>query len=144
MKEENGISNIQKGGGRKWSKMIHQYISCALKWGEKDVSKNGSVLPVPCTWTVKTSTERMTSSSRAGFLVHAKKNIKSLPVSHSSTVFPLHLKATIEGKETFSISASDTSETWAWVHCSVEQGISCHKWRPKSILQAELLTTHKA
>lgn len=101
---------VARGNG---AKMIHQYISCALKWRGKDVSKNGSVLPVPCTWTVKTSTERITSSSRAGFLVHAKKNIKSLPVSHSSTVFPLHLKATIEGKENFSISASDTSETWA-------------------------------
>lgn len=72
---------VARGNG---AKMIWQYISCALKWGEKDVSKNGSVLLVPCTWTVKTSTERITSSSRAGFLVHAKKNMKSLPESHSS------------------------------------------------------------
>lgn len=95
--------------------MICQYISYALKWGEKDVSKNGSVPLVLCTWTVKTfPTESITSSSRAGFLLNAKKrNAKSLPASHSSTVFPLHLKAAIEGKETFSISAPDTSETRA-------------------------------
>lgn len=79
------------------AKMTHQYIRDALKWGgeKKDVSKNVCVLPEPCTCTEKTSsTEGLTSSSRAVFLLHAKeRNLKSLPVSHLSIFFPLHLKA---------------------------------------------------
>lgn len=35
------------------------------------------------------------------------------------------------------------SETWSRGYCSVEHSISCGKWRPKSILQAELLTTYR-
>lgn len=147
MKGVNGITNIQKDGERKWSKNDPPIYQRRFKvGGKKRMFLKMSVLLVPCSCTEKTfSTESITSSSRAVFLVHAKeRNLKSLPVSHLSIFFPLHLKAAIEGKKAFPISASeDTSETWAWVHCSVEQGISCCRWGLKSILQAELLTTHR-
>lgn len=87
---------------------------------------------------------------RLCFSAHARKsNIKiSASVSTCPFSLPLHFKATVEWwgwGASLSISASeDTSETWAWVHCSVEQGISRCKWRPKkSILQTELLTRRR-
>lgn len=90
-------SPIYRKMERKWSKNDPPIYQRRFKVGrkKKDVSKNVCVLPEPCTCAEKTSsTEGLTSSSRAVFLLHAKeRNLKSLPVSHLSIFFPLHLKA---------------------------------------------------
>lgn len=69
-----------------------------------------------------------------------QKEIKSLPVSHLSifSFFPAWKSFHLKQKKPYT-----ASETWARGYCSVEHGISCGKWRPKSILQAELLTTYR-
>lgn len=69
-----------------------------------------------------------------------RKEIKSLPVSHLSIFFFFPAWESIHLRQKKPYSAS---ETWARGYCSMEQGISCGKWRPKSILQPELLTTYR-
>lgn len=105
-------------------------------------------LLMPCTYTLtSTSARRITSLSENALCEHAKKmNLSHCFFLSCPFSFPIvsDTQQSLKGKKGgFPISASkDTLGSWTWVHCSVEQGMSCCKWRPKSILQAELLTTH--
>lgn len=100
-----------------------------------------------CTYAFKTSSTESILCRGLYFSYIQRKETKSVLLSFLSIFFSLFFFQTPwiweQPLKVFPISASqDTSGAWAWVHCSVEQGISCCKWRPKSILQAELLTTH--
>lgn len=134
---------IERGNG---AKMTLKSIRGGSK-GRNNVSKNAYLL-MPCTYTLtSTSARRITSLSENALCEHAKKmNLSHCFFLSCPFSFPIvsDTQQSLKGKKRgFPISASkDTLGSWTWVHCSVEQGMFCCKWRPKSILQAELLTTH--
>lgn len=108
---KNGHTKIQKDGERKWSKSEPPIYHRHFKVEKRDVSKNACVLPVPWTCTVKmSSTESITSLSRAVFLVHAeKRNIKSQLLSFPSIFFcPAFESSHLRGKA--------FSYFWLWRH----------------------------
>lgn len=122
-------------------------LSEEVQRGERMFLKMPDLL-MPCTYILtSTSARRITSLSENALCGHAKKmNLRHCFFLSCPFSFPIvsDTQQSLKGKKRgFPISASeDTLGSWTWVHCSVEQGMSCCKWRPKSILQAELLTTH--